>query len=64
MSRRSAPLPRSPDEYEIYLKQRGEDFRVFHEIWERMQVARKANLESDIDNAIRAVRKRHAPRSS
>jgi len=47
----------SMPEYEAYLKQREEDFRVLSEIRERNKDKRAEEIEKDVEEAIRSVRK-------
>ncbi len=50
----------SVEEYEAYLKQRREDFRVFDEIWEKTKGVAAKEIEHDVAETIRAVRRKHA----
>ena len=50
----------SIEEYESYLKQRREDFRVFDEIWEKTKRVSAKEVEHDVEETMRAVRRKHA----
>lgn len=51
----------SAEEYEAYLKQRREDLHVFDEIWKKTKKYSAGEVERDVEEAITAVRKEHAP---
>lgn len=48
------------EEYEIFLKQREEDFKVFDEIRAKNKGVKLEDVERDVEAASRAVRARHA----
>lgn len=54
----------SPEEYEAYRKQRAEDFRIFDEIRAQTKRVSPKEIERDVEQAVRAVRKEHAPSRS
>ena len=51
----------SPEEYEAYRKQRTEDFRIFDEIRAQTKRVSTKEVEQDVEQAVKAVRKGHAP---
>lgn len=50
----------SPSEYEIYLRQREEDMKVFDKIRKKNKGVGPEEVESDVEDAIASVRKQNA----
>jgi len=50
----------SPSEYEIYLRQREEDMKVFDEIRKKNKGVDLNEVEPDVEEAIASVRKQNA----
>ena len=50
----------SPSEYQIYLKQREEDMKVFDKISEKNKGVGPDDVEADVGEAIASVRKQNA----
>lgn len=48
------------EEYEAYLRQRRQDFKVFDEIWEKNKAYPAKEVERDVAKAIGEVRKKRA----
>lgn len=50
----------SPEEYEAYRKQRGQDMKVFDEIRKKNKGAKAEEVEKDVQEAVKAVRRENA----
>jgi prevent-host-death family protein len=50
----------SPEEYETYRKQRGQDMKIFDEIRKKNKGAKAEEVEKDVQEAVKAVRSKNA----